>query len=98
MFSATRNSGFQLTFSNGYTISVQFGYGTYSENHHHPDGFDFAKTRDLVTSEDAEIAIWDANYNWFTFDNDDQVMGHCSVDEVLSWINRVSQWKNISQK
>lgn len=31
-FQITRGRGFQLTFPNGYTVSVQFGYGNYTDN------------------------------------------------------------------
>lgn len=32
MFGITQNKGFHITFSNGNTISVQFGAGNYCEN------------------------------------------------------------------
>ena len=32
-FKITNASGFHLTFDNGYTVSTQFGYGSYSENY-----------------------------------------------------------------
>jgi len=32
-FRITRQSGFQIVFSNGYTVSVQFGYGNYGSNY-----------------------------------------------------------------
>jgi hypothetical protein len=31
-FKSTENKGFQMTFENGWTISVQFGYGNYCDN------------------------------------------------------------------
>ncbi len=33
MFKITRESGFHITFENGYTISVQFGPGMYCDNY-----------------------------------------------------------------
>jgi len=32
MFKITRGSGFQMTFGNGWTVSVQWGACTYSSN------------------------------------------------------------------
>ena len=48
MFKITRGTGFQMTFENGWTISVQFGYGNYCDNNRHPDGFDFGKNLNTV--------------------------------------------------
>jgi hypothetical protein len=92
MFKTTRNSGFQMTFDNGWTISVQFGYGTYSDNRNHPDGYDFSRKEKDTQSSDAEIGIWDANGEWFDFDSG-TVKGYCSTNEVAEWIAKVSQFK-----
>lgn len=56
MFRANGNSGFQITFSNGYTLSVQFGPGNYVSNR----SLDFrAPMRvDHWESVDAEVAAW----------------------------------------
>ena len=86
MLKITRGTGFQMTFENGWTISVQFGYGNYCDNNRHPDGFDFGKNKDIVQSSDAEIAIWDSEGSWYTFEEGDQVKGHCSADEVATWV------------
>ena len=85
MFKITRGTGFQMTFENGWTISVQFGYGNYCDNNRHPDGFDFGKNLDIVQSSDAEIAIWDSEGSWYNFGSD-TVKGYCSADEVATWI------------
>jgi hypothetical protein len=91
MLKITRGTGFQLNFENGWTISVQFGYGNYCDNYHHPEGFDFGKGKDIVQSYDAEIAIWDIEGTWYNF-GDDTVKGYCSADEVAEWIDKVSRW------
>ena len=57
MFRITQNKGFQMTFENGCTISVQFGYRNYCDNNNHPDGYDFSNGKTMVESSDAEIAI-----------------------------------------
>lgn len=69
-------SGFQMTFSNGNTISVQFGCGNYCENR------DESKT----SSKNAEIAIWNSEKVWYDFGSD-KVKGWCNMDEVAKWIN-----------
>ena len=86
MLKITRGTGFQMTFENGWTISVQFGYANYCDNNRHPDGFDFGKNLDIVQSSDAEIAIWDSKGSWYTFEGGEEVKGHCSADEVATWI------------
>ena len=47
-----QRNGFQITFSNGYTVSVQFGNGNYCSNHHIPQGVETPKT-----CENAEVAL-----------------------------------------
>jgi len=69
-------SGFQLTFSNGNTISVQFGFGNYCNNSR--------ESKD--NSLNAEIAIWSAAGKWYNFDFD-TVKGYCEADEVAKWVN-----------
>lgn len=94
MFRITGGKGFHLTFANGYTISVQFGYGNYCDNYY--ADFDFYKTpasKIDLKSENAEIAIWDANGHWCTkdfFDDlQDNVKGRVSANEVGELINKV---------
>jgi len=91
MIKSTNNKGFSLTFRNGWTISVQFGYGNYCANHHHPGGFDFNKTQPVVESSNAEIAIWNADGEWFNFGTD-TVNGYCTANEVAEWIEKVSKF------
>ena len=74
--SNTIASGLQMTFENGNTISIQFGFGNYCDNRH--EGKESCK--------DAEIAIWNKEGVWHDFEND-QVKGYCTTDEVALWIN-----------
>ena len=68
-------SGIWMTFENGNTISIQFGWGNYSSNREesHPE----------ATS--AEIAIWNTDNKWYEFEQD-TVKGWCDADEVAKWI------------
>ena len=88
-FTSTSN-GFQLAFENGWTISVQWGYGNYCTNHN--KGRDF--NPDFIESNTAEIAIWPTEYRgrltntWFSFDGD-KVLGWQSLTQVMLWIYKV---------
>ena len=78
------SEGFQMTFQNGCTISVQFGKHTYSDS---------GKTT-------AEVAAWDNKDNWLMFDGDkwteievgSDVISHQTTDDVAKLIYTLSQW------
>ena len=91
MFTSTRNKGFQMTFQNGLTISVQFGTDNYCERRNFTTSYrgDMDAATPIITSSDAEIAIWDKDNNWFDFGSD-TVKGWCSTDEVANWITMVA--------
>ena len=92
MFKSTYNRGFQITFENGITVSVQFGTGNYcSRRSLAPEATlhgDLANR--TVESADAEIAIWHKDSDiWFDFGSD-QVKGWCTPNEVAMWITRAA--------
>jgi len=68
--------GFQMTFENGNTISVQFGEGNYCANRRESKNY----------SKDAEIAIWNKDGENYKFDDRD-VVGWQTTDEVAKWID-----------
>jgi hypothetical protein len=70
------SSGIQMTFENGNTISIQFGYGNYCENKH----------ESKESCKDAEIAMWNEKNVWHDFGSD-CVKGYCTMDEVADYIN-----------
>lgn len=70
-------SGFQMTFANGNTISVQFGHGNYCDN----------KGESKETCNNAEVAIWNKEGHWYQIQSGDEVKGHCDADEVAKWIH-----------
>ena len=88
-FASTNNKGFQMTFENGWTISVQFGFGNYCCNRNHPDGLYASKKGAPFSCPDAEIAIWDSFGEYYNFGHD-IIKGYCSTDEVAEWIAKVS--------
>lgn len=92
MIRTTFNRGFQLSFENGLTISVQIGSTNYCERR----GGEFGEeqTMDVVSSRTAEIAIWDKNDNWFLFGDGvsgDMVNGYISADDIAEWIYKTSK-------
>jgi hypothetical protein len=93
MFSASDNQGFQLTFANGNTVSVQFGPGNYC-NPEHPLGRGAGhdapmKAEGAWKSTTAEVAAWNADGDWHNFGSD-KVEGWQSTDEVLRFVSFVA--------
>ena len=94
MFKITAGRGFQITFANGWTVSVQWGTGNYCENR------TVAITRftdwETVDREvgaegcpDAEIAAWKSDGKWFDFGSD-EVAGHQTPASVAAFIAQIA--------
>lgn len=79
MFKANPN-GFHVTFDNGYTVSVQWGFATYSDNHGHRDYSSASKD-----SRTAEVAVKDSRGKW-----EDDIRGYLSPSDVLALMNEVA--------
>lgn len=79
------NEGFQITFKNGVTVSVQFGAGNYCTNK-----TSFASDNKGRKCGNAEVAIWNKVGDWITqeYDHDlsDVVIGYVKPDEVVKII------------
>lgn len=81
MFAINMGKGFQLTFSNGYRFSVQFGPGNYCSQREE-DILDYAlHGKNHCESETAEIAIIDSEGVFVPLLSDD-VAGYVSADKV----------------
>ena len=96
MISSNYNKGFTMTFKNGLTISVQFGRGNYCENRFSQDHK--MNTPGTVSSNDAEIAIWDSDgvdFNFGSDENQSSVVGFMDSDEVSEWIQKVKSAESI---
>ena len=92
-FITTQNKGFQMTFKNGWTISIQWGTFNYCSRKTFDVVIPMSEMKeDLVTSPDCEIAIWDKNNVWYDFGTD-QVKGYCNTDEVAKWIWKVKNFE-----
>ena len=90
MFAVTENKGFQVTFSNGYTISCQFGATNYCANygrHLDPDYQYLEEMRKRIhTCESCEVAIWKKGVKkWVTTEIIEAMgMEPCFDEDVLA--------------
>ena len=89
MFTTRNNDnyeGFTIAFTNGWTVSVQFGKHTYCNRRHDED--------DKST---AEIAAYTTNGNWFDFDDQHKdkefastsIKGWQSSHEVVDFMHMI---------
>ena len=95
MLVSTENKGFQLTFKNGYTISIQFGRGNYCSNRNNVD-----KPQEQVSykSVNAEVAAWDSLGECVSLDSNciNNPVMYCSADEVAELINKVKSFSKLN--
>lgn len=85
------NKGFEMTFENGLSICVQFGYDDYCASRDvkkHPG--EEMKTF-IHESINAEVIIWDSKFVDYKFLDDANVNTYVSPDKVAEWIYRVSK-------
>jgi hypothetical protein len=88
-FNITDGQGFHVTFANGYTVSVQFGAGSYCANRR--CHFEESQAAAARGCPDAEIAAWGASGTWYRRpDWDDDVKGWVSPDDVLAFMQEVA--------
>lgn len=89
-FSCYRNRGFNITFSNGWTVSVQFGEGNYASKRDYNTGYDdWRKGGVSWHSCNAEVAIIDSSGSFVLFESsDDSVKGSVYPDEV----GKIIEW------
>ena len=93
-FKAFAAKGFQVTFDNGYTVSVMFGAGYYCE-HRMNNQIELINNRVEVwhehTSADAEVAVFNRNDGFVTgfpgCPESDQVRGWVTTNDVLAIMN-----------
>ena len=82
MFSISNNKGFQISFNNGYIVSVQFGGGNYCSNRDLPIE-DYGKS--VPDSDTAETALM--TKDGFVEYQGDDVQGHMTPKCVLELLN-----------
>lgn len=83
MFRINDNKGFQITFDNGYTVSVQFGAGNYGSNYNADFVANMNKPQNATL---AETALLDPKGNFVQY-KDDDVQGYRTVNDVLELLN-----------
>jgi len=89
MFNISENKGFEITFDNGWTASVQWGAGNYCSNHDLRIGASWGEP--VPPSASAEIAAWGRAGQWLKFKGKD-VKGYCSPEEVAKFLARVAKF------
>lgn len=95
MFTSTYNKGFQMSFDNGLTISVQFGSGNYCSVKD-LSKMPFSEMKTVThSSKTAEVAVWDKQDNMFYFPNSHPYIGWERTEEVAKMIYKVSKAKNL---
>ena len=88
-FVATNNKGFQMTFENGFRISVQWGVGNYCQRKEDGEYGESMKT-EFWESNSAEIAVFNKDREFITITNyPDVVTGWLNTDKVAKVITVV---------
>ena len=86
-FGVMSRDGFQITFENGWKISVMFGDGHYATGKVHGEIGSYA--------ESAEVAVFDPNGLFYPL-TDNDVIGHQTADEVAALIAWTQAQKNVA--
>lgn len=90
-FRVTSHRGFQLTFENGWTVSVQFGPSNYCQHHSGAVPFDLPESTHIWESRDAEVAVWPETGSKFVrLGGHDDVVGWVEADAVAGLISAVA--------
>lgn len=84
MFSITHGKGFQITFQNGCTVSVQWGPGNYCDNYN--SKWDSQRGKLQWQSTTAEVAIFLQNGDFYSLPGHREVAGQQTPEEVAKWI------------
>jgi hypothetical protein len=95
MFSITGSKGFQITFPNKVTVSVQFGPRNYCDNYNSP--LWSIQPLERLDSNTAEVVIFHKGHkDWLTkeyLDEGDDVLGYQTPDDVLKILNWAANYK-----
>ncbi len=95
-FTSCLNKGFQMTFDNGFRISVQWGHGNYCAVKDKGMWGDEQK-EDYWESASAEIAVFDGDSRFIDIREDDMVAGWLSTDTVAKVIAVVQSAKTVEE-
>jgi hypothetical protein len=86
MFKITDGRGFQLTFTNGCTISVQFGPGNYTDPEIRQMEIGEQRGKFCWKAQTAEVAILLPNGEFHPLSECDDVLGWQNVEDVVRLI------------
>jgi hypothetical protein len=100
-FTITNGRGFQVTFKNGYTVSVQFGRGNYCQNQTVSNPIlQMVEAMQPFTGDvvcpDAEVAVWKDDGELIPlrrYHNNDSVGGYFTPAKVLNLLNWAAKQK-----
>ena len=96
MFTANQNKGFNITFPNGWTVSVQFGPRNYCDHYDTEADLDAPSKVEVWKATTAEVAAWAEHKVWHNFNvdfPDEMVKGYMTPEEVLEFINLIANKK-----
>lgn len=90
MFAITAGRGFQMTFANGWTVSVQWGSINYCDKRSFtgPDHIDH-EVGSRYECANAEIAAWKGK-RWHKFADGQDVSGYRTPEEVAIFIAAIA--------
>ena len=91
-FSITDGKGFKIKFANGFTVSVQFGPRNYCANYP-KNTMEEPRIAGENGSPNAEVAWWGPDGNFIPFENNDDVKGYQSPEEVLQLLSKAAKAK-----
>lgn len=85
------NKGFHITFKNGWTVSVQFGWGNYADSYNDSvqQVRDFGKYP--YASDTAEVWSWNEDS---TKHCPQDPLGYQTPEEILKFVNKIARKKN----
>lgn len=91
----TQGKGLQMTFANGWTVSVQFGAENYCDNYHAPSPINsnYQNNCGEMGSDTAEIAAWNSAGVWYDFGHN-AVKGYVTPNEVAEFITMIAERKD----
>jgi hypothetical protein len=81
-------AGCWVKLPNGWTLSVQWGYGSYGSNYHWTGDRD----RKVPDAVEAEIAVWkEGDGSLVEWVDGETVVGYCSMERVLHVLDLVAR-------
>jgi hypothetical protein len=89
MFRIVDAKGYQMRFTNGYTVSVQWGPGNYCDRRN--EAYDTQYTEPMWTSNTAEVAVIAPDGTFLKFFSDDEVRGYVQADDVVAIMLQVQK-------